>query len=76
MTNIDTSTFVSKTDLISLKTEVVYLDADKRKTVFTEIPSASGLVTEIQFDSEKQALNKKIDDSDKKYPTLAALKEY
>ena len=44
VTRVDFSSFASKTNLVSLKTEVDKIDADKLKTVFVDLAKLSNVV--------------------------------
>ena len=45
----------------------------KVNAIDTKIPSTSGLVTKTQYDSDKQGLEKKIEDVDKKIPNTSEM---
>ena len=49
VTHVDASSFVSKTNLASLKTEVDKIDADKLKTVSVDLANLSNVVNKKLF---------------------------
>ena len=60
---------VKKTMLIMMDNQL----AAKGNAIDTKIPSTSGLVTKTQYDSDKQGLERKIENVDKKKPNTSRL---
>ena len=65
VTHVDVSSFASKTNLASLKTEVNKIDADKLKTVPVDLAKLSNVVTnDVVKKTEKNSLKTKVDSID------------
>ena len=89
ITHVDVSSFASKTNLATLKTEVDKIDVDKLKTVPDDLAklsnvfknevvkktdfSADNYVTRTKFSTDANALDDKIDNVDKKIPDVSNL---
>ena len=89
ITHADASSFASKTNLLTLKTEVDKIDVDKLKTVPDDLAelinvvknevvkktdfSADNYVTRTNFSTDTNALDAKIDKVDKKIPNVSNL---
>ena len=62
VTHVDVSSFVSKTNLASLKTEVDKIDADKLKTVPVDLAKLSNVVkNDVVKNTEYNSLKTKVD---------------
>ena len=86
ITHVDVSSYVSKTDLAALKTEVDKIDTDKLKTVPDDLAKSSNVVKndvvkksdcsaddyveKTKFSADTNALDYKIDKVDKKFLML------
>ena len=65
VTHVDVSSFASKTNLASLKTEVNKIDADKLKTVPVDLAKLSNVVTnDVVRKTENNSLKTKVDSID------------
>ena len=65
VTNVDVSSFASKTNLASLKTEVDKIDADKLKTVRVDLAKLSNVVkNDVAKKTEYNKLVGKVDNID------------
>ena len=65
VTHVDVSSFVSKTNLASLKTEVDKMDADKLKTVPVDLVKLSNVVkNDVVKKTGYNSLNTKVDSID------------
>ena len=89
ITHVDVSSYVSKTNLAALKTEVDKIDVDKLKTVSDDIAklsnvvknevvkktdfSADNYVTRTKIRTDTNALDDKIDKVEKKIPDVSSL---
>ena len=89
ITNIDVSSYATKTNLAALKTEADKIDTDKLKTVPDDLAklsnvvknrvvkkndfSADTYVTRTKFSTDTNALYDKIDKVDKKIPDVSGL---
>ena len=76
----DVSSFASKTNLSTLKTEVDKIDIDKLKTVPDDLAKLSNVVknevvkkTDFKFSTDTNSLDDKIDKVDKKIPDVSGL---
>ena len=90
ITHVDVSSYVTKTNLAALKTEVDKIDVDKLKTVPDDLAklsnvvknevvkktdfSADTYVTRTKFSTDTNALDDKIDKVEKKIPDISSLK--
>ena len=65
VTHVDVSSFTSKTNLASLKTEVDKIDADKLKTVPVDLAKLSNVVkNDVVKKTEYNSLKTKVDNID------------
>ena len=65
MTHVDVSSFASKTNLASLKTEVDKIDADQLKNVPVDLEKLSNVVkSEVVKKTEYNSLKTKVDSID------------
>ena len=65
VTHVDVSSFASKTNLASLKTEVDKIDVDKLKTVLVDLVKLSNVVkNDIVKKAQYNKLVTKVDDTD------------
>ena len=65
MTHVDVSSFASKINLASLKTEVNKIDADKLKTVPVDLAKLSNVVkNEVVKKTDYNSLKTKVDSID------------
>ena len=66
MTHVDVSSFESKTNLASLKTEVEKIDAHKLKTVLVDLAKLSNVVKNdfVKKKTEYNSLKTKVDNID------------
>ena len=90
ITNIDVSSYATKTNLAALKTEADKIDTDKLKTVPDDLAklsnvvknrvvkkndfSADTYVTRTKFSTDTNALYDKIDKVDKKIPDISGFR--
>ena len=62
MTHVDVSSFASKTNLASLKTEVDKIDADKLKTIPIDLVKLSNVIkNDVVKKTEYNSLKTKVD---------------
>ena len=89
ITHVDVSSYATKTNLATLKTEVDKIDVDKLKTVPDDLTklsdvvknevvkktdfSADTYVTRTKFSTDTNALDDKIDKVEKKIPNISSL---
>ena len=89
ITHVDVSSYATKTNLASLKTEVDKIDTDKLKTVPDDLAkltnvvknevvkktdfSADNYVTRTKFSTDTNSLDDKIDKVEKKIPDISSL---
>ena len=89
ITHVDVSSYATKTNLATLKTEVDKIDVDKLKTVPDDLAklsdvvknevvkktdfSADTYVTRTKFSTDTNALDDKIDKVEKKIPNISSL---
>ena len=68
MTDVDVSSFISKTNLASLKSETDKIDADKLKTVPVDLAKLSNVVkNNVVKKTEYNSLKTKVDSIDTTY---------
>ena len=89
ITHVDVSSYATKTNLATLKTEVDKIDIDKLKTVPDDLAKLSNIlknevvkktdfsadtyVTRTKFSTDTNALDDKIDNIEKKIPDISSL---
>ena len=89
ITHVDVSSYATKTNLATLKTEVDKIDIDKLKTVPDDLAKLSNIlknevvkktdfsadtyVTRTKFSTDTNALDYKIDNIEKKIPDISSL---
>ena len=78
ITQVDVSSYATKTNLAALKTEVDKIDTDKLKAVPDDLAkknyfSADTYVTRTKFSTDTNTLDDKIDQVEKKIPDISSL---